>query len=42
VTTRTGSGAGGRALTGWARFAAIVLVINGSFNIIKGGTAPPQ
>jgi hypothetical protein len=36
TTTRTGSAA---ALSGWALFSAIILVVAGSFNIINGATA---
>ena len=36
---RIGSAAGEAALSGWALFSAIVLVVAGSFNIINGATA---
>ena len=39
TTPRIGSAAGEAALTGWALFSAIVLVVAGSFNIINGATA---
>jgi hypothetical protein len=39
TTTRIDSTTGARALSGWALFAAIVLVVAGSFNVIQGATA---
>ena len=39
TTTRMGSTAGQAALSGWALFSAIILVVAGSFNIINGATA---
>ena len=39
TTPRIGSAAGEAALSGWALFSAIVLVVAGSFNIINGATA---
>src|SRR5580765_1631302 len=39
TTTRMGSTAGQAALSGWALFSAIILVVAGSFKIINGATA---